>query len=132
MGSPCSSVSDEFAQLTANSGPPWPTARFPAPVSPKSTSMPTQDGGWLNNSGQTEQARPPSGHPNHQGTVTCPKPDTLWGSPQGDVELMIRKRFSTSSRRGDLNRSAINVASRWMIANIASDDALILPRIPPD
>ena len=24
------------------------------------------------------------------------------------------------------NRSAINVASRWMIANIASDDALIL------
>jgi len=25
---------DEFAQLTANSGPPWPTARFPAPVSP--------------------------------------------------------------------------------------------------
>ena len=118
---------DKFAQLTANSGPPWPTARFPAPVSPKSTSMPTQDGGWLNNSGQTEQARPPSGHPNHQGTVTCPKPDTLWGSPQGDVELMIRKRFSTSSRRGDLNRSAINVASRWMIANIASDDALILP-----
>jgi hypothetical protein len=26
-----------------------------------------------------------------------------------------------------LNRSAINVARRWMIANIASDDALILP-----
>ncbi len=30
-------------------------------------------------------------------------------------------------RRRDLNRSAINVASRWMIANIGSDDALILP-----
>ena len=41
---------------------------------------------------QTEQARPPSGHPNHQGTVTCPKPDTLWGSPQGDVELMAEKK----------------------------------------
>jgi hypothetical protein len=54
--------------------------------------MPPQDGGWLNNSGQTEQARPPSGHPNHQGTVTCPKPDTLWGSPQGDVELMTQKK----------------------------------------
>ena len=54
--------------------------------------MPPQDGGWLNNSGQTEQARPPSGHPNHQGTVTCPKPDTLWGSPQGDVELMAEKK----------------------------------------
>jgi hypothetical protein len=26
-----------------------------------------------------------------------------------------------------LNRSAMNVASRWMIANIALDDALILP-----
>src|SRR5438046_1881737 len=25
---------DKFAQLTANSGPAWPTARFPAPVSP--------------------------------------------------------------------------------------------------
>ena len=33
-----------------------------------------------------------------------------------------------------MNRSAINVASRWMIANIASDDALILlaARILPD
>jgi hypothetical protein len=40
---------------------------------------------------QTEQARPHSGHPNHQGTVTCPKPDTLRGSPQGDVELMTQK-----------------------------------------
>jgi hypothetical protein len=26
-----------------------------------------------------------------------------------------------------LNRSAMKVASRWMIANIALDDALILP-----
>jgi len=30
-------------------------------------------------------------------------------------------------RRGGLNRSAINVARRWMIANIVSDDALLLP-----
>src|SRR5436190_14008062 len=34
---------DEFAQLTANSGPSWPTARFPAPIAPKSCSMPPQD-----------------------------------------------------------------------------------------
>src|SRR5207302_4489552 len=47
---------------------------------------------FMNDAGQTEQARPPSGHPNHQGTVTCPKPDTLWGSPQGDVELMTQKK----------------------------------------
>ena len=39
----------------------------------------------------------------------CPKLDTLW-APQGDVELMAQK--TTSSRRGDLNRSAIKVASR--------------------
>jgi hypothetical protein len=80
--------------------------------------MPPQDRVRLNDAGQSEQARPPSGHPNHQDTVTCPKPDTSWGSPQGDVELMTR---------GGLNRSAMKVASRWMIANIASDDALILP-----
>jgi len=82
--------------------------------------MPPQDRVRLNDAGQTEQAWPPSGHPNHQGTVACPKSDTLWGSPQGDVELMTQKRFSTSSRRGGLNRSAMNVARR-MIANIASD-----------
>jgi hypothetical protein len=45
-----------------------------------------------------------------------PKPDGIFG----------KDRFSTSSRRGGLNRSAMKVASRWMIANIASDDALIL------
>ena len=82
---------DEFAQLTANSGSPWPTARFPAPIGPKPCAVPPQDCVRLNDARQTEQARPPSGHPNHQGTVTCPNPDTLWGSPQGDVELMTQK-----------------------------------------
>ena len=52
-------------------------------LGPKSTSMPPQDRVRLNDAGQTEQARLPSGHPNHQGTVTCPKPDSLWGSPSG-------------------------------------------------
>jgi hypothetical protein len=55
--------------------------------------MPPQDAGRLNNSGQIEQARPHSGHPNHQGTVTWPKPDTLRDSPQGDVELMTQKEI---------------------------------------
>jgi hypothetical protein len=40
---------------------------------------------------------------------------------------MPEKEVLDLSRRGDLNRSAISVASRCMIANIASDDALILP-----
>ena len=83
---------DEFAQLTANSGPSRPTARSPAPIGPKPCAMPPQDRVSLDDAGQTEQARPPSGHPNHQGTVICPKPDTLWGSPQGDVELMAEKK----------------------------------------
>src|SRR5882724_7828589 len=68
---------DEIAQLPLNSWPAWPTSRFPAPVGPKSRSLPPQDGGWLNNLGQTEQARPHSGHPNHQGSVTCPELETF-------------------------------------------------------
>src|SRR5260370_31233541 len=31
---------DEVAQLTANSGPPWPPARFPVPIGPKPCSVP--------------------------------------------------------------------------------------------
>src|SRR6516164_3765101 len=82
---------DEIAHLALDSAPPRPTSRLPAPVGPKSGSMPPQDSGRLNNSAQTEQPRPYSGHPNHQGTVTCTKPDTLRGSPQGDVELMAQR-----------------------------------------
>ena len=54
--------------------------------------MPSQDSGRLNNSGQTEQTRPHSDHPNHQGTVTCTKTETLRSSPQGDVELMTQEK----------------------------------------
>jgi len=53
--------------------------------------MPPQDRGRVYNSRQIEQARPHSGHPNHQSTVTCPKPDTFRGPPQSDVELMTQK-----------------------------------------
>jgi hypothetical protein len=41
--------------------------------------------------------------------------------------LDLSQEFSTSSRRLNLNRLAINVPSRWRMASIASDDALILP-----
>jgi hypothetical protein len=54
---------DEFAQLTVNSVPAWPTARFPAPIGPKPCSMPPQDRVRLNDAGQTEQAWPEPGHP---------------------------------------------------------------------
>src|SRR5207245_11174764 len=44
---------NEFAQLTANSGPSWLTARFPAPIGPKPCSMPPQDRVRLYDAGQT-------------------------------------------------------------------------------
>src|SRR5262245_43745069 len=54
---------NEFAQLTANSRPSWPTARFPAPIGPKPCAMPAQDRVGLNDAGQTEQAWPDPSHP---------------------------------------------------------------------
>jgi hypothetical protein len=45
----------------------------------------------VNNSGQTDQARPHSGHPNHQDSVTCRQPETSRGPPQGDVDVMTQK-----------------------------------------
>jgi len=63
--------------------------------------MPPQDGGELHNSSHTQQAWPELRHSDHQGTVTCPKPETLWGSPQGDVELMAEKKvFDFKPARG--------------------------------
>jgi len=53
---------DEFAQLTANPGPSWPTARFPAPIGPKPCAMPPQDRVRLNDAGQTKQAWPEPSH----------------------------------------------------------------------
>jgi len=44
---------------------PWPTARLPAPIGPKSCSMPPQDRVRLNDAGETEQTWPEPSHP-HQ------------------------------------------------------------------
>ena len=53
--------------------------------------MPPQDRVRLNDSGQTEQARPQPGHPYQQRAITTPQPKTWRSSPQGDVELMTKK-----------------------------------------
>jgi hypothetical protein len=53
--------------------------------------MPPQDRGRLNDSGQTEQARPRPGHQHQQRAITTPQPKTWKSSPQGDVELMTEK-----------------------------------------
>ena len=89
--------------------------------------MPSQDGTGLNNLSHTEQAWPEPRHPHQQNPVTPPQPETSWCSPQGDVELMPQKRFSTSSLRRDLNKSATSVVSKWRIASIAPDNALNTP-----
>src|SRR5215813_938691 len=47
------------------------TARFPAPIGPKSRSMPAKDGVRLNNASQTEHAWPEPGHEHQQRSVTA-------------------------------------------------------------
>jgi hypothetical protein len=54
--------------------------------------MPPQNRAWLNDAHQTEQARPETCHPNHQGPVTSTQPETVGSSPQGDAELMTKKQ----------------------------------------
>ena len=118
---------DEFAQLRANPGPPWPTARFPTPIGPKPCPMPPQDRVGLNHAGQTEQAGPEPSHPDQQYPVTPTKPQTARRTPQGNIELMSEKQVLASSSRRGLNRSGTNVPSSRRIASIAPDDELILP-----
>jgi hypothetical protein len=83
--------SDEIAQLMLDSGPSWPTLGFPAPVDPEPCPMPPQDGGRLHNSSQSQQTWPEPRHPDHQGPVTPPQPQTLRRSSQDNVELMTQK-----------------------------------------
>src|SRR5260221_1456512 len=67
---------DEIAQLMLDSGPSSLTLGFPAPVGPEPCPMPPQDGGRLHNSSQSQQAWPEPRHPDHQGPVTPPQPQT--------------------------------------------------------
>ena len=82
---------DEFAQLRFDFGPARLTARFPAPIGPKPCSMPPRDRVRLNDAGQIEQAWPDSGHPHYQGAITAMQPQTVWCTPQGNIELMPKK-----------------------------------------
>jgi hypothetical protein len=57
---------DKITELTADFRPAKATARFPAPIGPKSRSMPAKDGVRLNNASQTEHAWPEPGHEHQQ------------------------------------------------------------------
>ena len=53
--------------------------------------MPPRDRVRLNDAGQIEQAWPDSGHPHYQGAITAMQPQTVWCTPQGNIELMPKK-----------------------------------------
>src|SRR5262249_1791253 len=72
---------DEFTQLTANSGPSWPTSRFAAPIGPETRSMPPQDCARLNDARETEKAWPEPRHPDQQRPVTPAKLQTVRRTP---------------------------------------------------
>ena len=74
---------------------------------------------------ETNRAGLARAKPHQQRSITPTQPQTVGCTPQGNIDLCRRKRFSTSSRRRDLKRLATK--SRWRIASIESDDALILP-----
>ena len=66
--------SDEIAQLPLDLGSSCPTSGFPAPVGPEPRPMPPQDGGRLNNSGQTQQAGPQPCHQHQQRPIIPAQP----------------------------------------------------------
>ena len=84
---------DQFAQLTADRGPPCPSAGFPAPIGAKSCTMPPQHRVRLNDPGQPEQAWPEPGHPYQQRPIAAALPRPARCTPQGDVELVTKKEI---------------------------------------
>jgi hypothetical protein len=63
--------------------------------------MPPQDRIGLNHAGQTEQAWPEPRHPDHQGPVTATQQQTMWRVPNGNIELVTKKKvldFKLASR----------------------------------
>ena len=124
---------NEFTQLTTDAGPPRPSAGFPAPIGAKACSMPPQYRVRLNDPGRPEQAWQKPAHPYQQRPVASTQLQTMWCPPERDVELVTKKDILTSTCRRGLNRSAMKITSRWRMASIAYDIALIfLARIPAD
>jgi hypothetical protein len=50
--------------------------------------MPAQDRLRSNDLAQIEQARHETGHPHHQGSVASAQLNPMWGTAQGNIELM--------------------------------------------
>jgi hypothetical protein len=84
--------SDEIAQLATDLWPPYSLSRLPTPERRETRTMPAQDGIRLNDLRGTEQARPESGHPDHQRPVTAAQSKARRSTPQGDAELMAKEQ----------------------------------------
>jgi hypothetical protein len=54
--------------------------------------MPPQDGVRLNDARQTEQAWPEPYHPDYEDSVTPAQPQMARCAPQGNIELMPKKK----------------------------------------
>jgi hypothetical protein len=106
---------------------PCPLSRFPSPEGFEASAMPTKNGLRLNDLGHAKQARPNPGHPYEQCPISPAQSKTGRCTPQRDVELMTKERFSASSPNRGLNKSATNIPSARKIASIAQNDAMILP-----
>jgi len=117
---------NEIAQATIDLWPPCPTSRFPASESFEASAMPSQNGLRLNHLGHAKQARPEPCYPYQQRTINPAQSKAGRRMPQCDGKLMAEK-FSASGRLRNLNRSATNTPSACGIANIAINDAMILP-----
>jgi hypothetical protein len=55
--------------------------------------MPPQNCVRLNDASQTNQSWPEPSHPYQQHPVTTTQPQTLWSTPQGNIELMPKKEI---------------------------------------
>src|SRR5262245_28760287 len=88
--------------------------------------MPPQNRVGLNHAGQPEQAWPEPRHPDDEDPVTITQPQAVWRAPKGNIEPVPKKKFSISSCCRDLNKLATNVPSKWRMASITPDDAMIL------
>jgi hypothetical protein len=118
---------DKIPQAAIDLWPPYPVSGLTTPEHFEASAMPPQDGLRLNYLSHGQQARPEPGHGDEQGTVTAAKSKTRWSLPQSNGELMTEKQILSFKPGRDLNRSATNIPSACGIANIALNDATILP-----
>ena len=118
---------DQFSQTTLNPRPPCPITRFPTPKHFETSAMPTQDGLRLNHLHGTKKTRPKPRHPYEQRAITATQSETRWCPPQSDGLLMAEKQILSLKPAPRLEQVCDEHSGAYKIANIALNDAMILP-----